>query len=431
MYSLRGVSEEIGVVKRFYFPPRAPYDPVFHTCVMEGGELSFLLHAPVSYSVSAGGYSRQLDQAFLGLMGETLERYASAFPCREEIVRASYEQLCEQGKLAVNPAEVALFHPSQYERDGFAYRPFRASTLIDWVPTTQMCTGQTIYYPASLIYMPYWLCEPAQMICPSQSTGLAAHTNPAQALLLGLYEVIERDGFAISWHQALPLQKFHTQGWIAHRIEQYFGRGVEVHLLDISLDWGVPVAVGLVYTADESGDIVVCASACRSTWAECIDKVLRELAQGIPYARFLRDKYANWQPAPDFSDVSDFDMHAALYHKDKTLWQGLIQQWRQTPARLPVPDEGMAMSTPGHVFRDIARSIHRKGYDIVAKEVSTPDCEQLGYRVLRVQIPQATPLGGSVNAYFLGAKRLYEVPQRLGLPVRPFEALNVHPHLFP
>jgi ribosomal protein S12 methylthiotransferase accessory factor len=65
-------------------------------------------------------------------------------------------------------------------------------------------------------------------------------------------------------------------------------------------------------------------------------------------------------------------------------------------------------------------------------DLTTPDIEELGLRVVRVVVPGAHPLYmGHINRA-LGVRRLYEVPQRLGYPgLVPGDADNPYPHPFP
>lgn len=395
--------------------------------------MSYLLRRPVQYQVTAGGYAQDKSLAFLGLMGETLERYASAFPASEEIITGSYQDLLAQNKSAIAPGTIALFHEKQYQKQDFLFAPLTETYVTDWTPMIHLNTGKQIYYPASLVYMPYFSKGDDKAISASQSTGLAAHTSASKALLLALYEVIERDGFAISWHQKIPLQKIRLEGWIAARIKTFFSAPCEIHLLDMSLDGCVPSVAGLLFGKNSGGDFVVCAAATRWNYEECITKTLSELAQGVPYATFLSQKYKNWEVAEDYSNVDDFDKHAALYNKKKTLWQEHINSWRSTPPTLSVPADTAADAprSDEERLRFILAHMQRKGYDVLAKDLTTADSEQLGFRVLRALIPQAIPLGGDNRAYYLGGQRLYTVPQQLGHPVCSFEALNICPHPFP
>jgi ribosomal protein S12 methylthiotransferase accessory factor len=52
--------------------------------------------------------------------------------------------------------------------------------------------------------------------------------------------------------------------------------------------------------------------------------------------------------------------------------------------------------------------------EVIAADLTTPDIREAGFTVVRVLIPQLQPLSQNHNIRFLGTKRLYEVPLRMG-----------------
>jgi ribosomal protein S12 methylthiotransferase accessory factor len=72
------------------------------------------------------------------------------------------------------------------------------------------------------------------------------------------------------------------------------------------------------------------------------------------------------------------------------------------------------------------------GYEVIVVNLTTVDAEDLGLHVLRVLIPGAQPLDASYKHRFLGGRRLYEVPERIGLPgAQSIDELNPWPHPYP
>jgi ribosomal protein S12 methylthiotransferase accessory factor len=70
---------------------------------------------------------------------------------------------------------------------------------------------------------------------------------------------------------------------------------------------------------------------------------------------------------------------------------------------------------------------------VIAVDLTTPDVEALGFKVVKVLIPGTQPLDFGVECPHLGGRRLYEAPYRMGYrprPTRPHE-LNLVPHPFP
>jgi len=73
-------------------------------------------------------------------------------------------------------------------------------------------------------------------VTANTSTGLAAHTNYYKAILTALYEVIERDGFAITWMQEIVPQKITIDKDIRSYINDKFPLPYEWHFFDITYD---------------------------------------------------------------------------------------------------------------------------------------------------------------------------------------------------
>ncbi|MDR3143165.1 MAG: hypothetical protein LBU37_15780 [Tannerellaceae bacterium] len=72
-----------------------------------------------------------------------------------------------------------------------------------------------------------------------------------------------------------------------------------------------------------------------------------------------------------------------------------------------------------------------KGYNVLVKDLTTPDVNEAGLYCLRIIVPQLLQLGGAYPFYFLGGKRMYSVPKQLGYELNNFENLNIYPHPFP
>lgn len=111
--------------------------------------------------------------------------------------------------------------------------------------------------PAQLVLMYYKPLPAEPMIGYATTAGLAFYTSRRQAILHGLYEVIERDGVNVQWYSKLPpphvdvnLSDFleaHLDVRQARMSTPYI-QGVQVFLT--SLDTPIPVLT--VVTVDQS-----------------------------------------------------------------------------------------------------------------------------------------------------------------------------------
>ncbi len=83
------------------------------------------------------------------------------------------------------------------------------------------------------------------------------------------------------------------------------------------------------------------------------------------------------------------------------------------------------------MIKKITSVLKGKDYNVLVKDLTTPDVNEAGLYCLRVIVPQLLQLGGAYPFYFLGGNRMYSVPKQLGYESNDFERLNIFPHPFP
>jgi ribosomal protein S12 methylthiotransferase accessory factor len=130
------------------------------------------------------GVDDDWDRAFVKALGEGLERYCAGVYRGEEFEMAPSAR--EDG---VSPA--AFVRP-----DG---RSVDSEAPIPWVPGEDLATGEAVALPAEFVHYP----PPEgrrERHRPAITTGLGLGNAGVEALLSGLYEVIERDATMLAWY---------------------------------------------------------------------------------------------------------------------------------------------------------------------------------------------------------------------------------------
>ncbi|GAA3640624.1 TOMM precursor leader peptide-binding protein [Kineosporia mesophila] len=360
-----------------------------------------------------GGAGFTRSAALLSTAGESVERYAAGIWRREDLVVARYDDL--DGP-AVHPGEFALYSPEQYADPAFPYRPFTASDVVRWTRAHRLRDGAEVWVPASTVYLPYRRVREEDEFAPSISTGLAAGPGHIAAVLSGLQEVIERDALAISWLHRLPPRPVSPEVVAASpRVAEQLALGTSwtVDFHDLSLDLDLPVVAAVMRYRRDREDVLSFGSACRGDLTGAVEKAFLEAAQGLTYVRRLLRTFADWEAAPDFSDVDEFNKHAILYtrypHLRERAGYLLHGPITRRPARLSVPapegDEALLDSA--------VRQLAGAGHEVYVVDLTTPDVAALGVRVVRVLVPGLQHLSGSHALRFLGGRRLNEMPLRL------------------
>ncbi|GGK33897.1 hypothetical protein GCM10010124_28040 [Pilimelia terevasa] len=393
-----------------------------------------LLREPMRVTRNGGaGFTRAA--ALASTVGESLERYAAGLYRRDTLRLATWTALAAAGEEAVHPDRFGLFSPAQYAEPDFPFVPFAADTPLRWARAARLGTDEPVWVPASQAHLHYRRVPGEAAIGPSISTGLAAGPSWEQAVLGGLCEVVERDALAVSWLYRLPPRPVApgvvaASSAVSHLLRE--ATSWRVRFYDLSLDLRAPVVAAVMEHRGAHGAIMSFGSACRWSPVRAVEKAFLEAAQGLTYVRRLLRQHEDWQVAPDFSNVDDFNLHAILYSRYPELRTraGYLVHPTEPVActRPPSVTEVPADLGPADELAAVAGAVRAAGHDIAVLDLSTPDVRQLGVHVVRVLVPGLQHLSGTHRQRFLGSPRLAQVAERLALASAPD---NPFPHPLP
>ena len=84
---------------------------------------------------------------------------------------------------------------------------------------------------------------------------------------------------------------------------------------------------------------------------------------------------------------------------------------------------------PGSFLKEIQPFVA----DVVGVDITTPDIDEAGFKVVRVIVPNLQPMDINHRYPHRGGRRLYDVPWKLGLIASPRNEseMNPEPHPFP
>lgn len=424
--SCRCISYQNGILQRISKVNRANEDPYAISIGIVSCDTSKL--GGVKYGGRSSGCGYEIYDAYMSTIGETIERYCPAFFRINEMLCSSYENLVVR---AVHPNEYALFHEDQYQKFKINSDPiikFSTSTKVYWDKCIDLTTGEETYCPATFLYLP-WKKDEAPIFY-GVSTGLSAHTNYHKAILTSLYEVIERDSFVLTWFQRIVPAKIILTADIQKYIRLHFPNNYTWHFFDITYDLGVPTVFGICEGRSDFGDFIAVGTATRETKGDAMKKVIQEIAQTIPYFRYALSNSNNWEPSEEFSNIVDFEKHSIFYLKKKE-YRKVFDPWLSAVPSLIIDFNERKESTPEDAIRNIISILKNKGYNVLLKDLTTPDAYQMGFFCIRIVVPQLLQMTGAYKYYPLGGKRLYEVPTKMGFPMANYGQLNPYPHPFP
>jgi ribosomal protein S12 methylthiotransferase accessory factor len=386
-------------------------------------------------SVRMGGASLSREGAIAATIGEGVERYCAAYYEPDELVFAAYNDVAAD---AVHPAKFGLFSERQYQQPDFQYTPFTPETRITWTWGYSLQHKRPTLVPAALTYLPFRVDAKRGevVISNTTSTGLACGGTLEEAILSGIGEAVERDGVTSMWltRMRVPHVEVDRNSGLYETFQKNFALpGLRYYICDATSDLGLPVFFVLLVGDSNQGRMINAGCCANLSPERAALKSFVEAAQGRPYLRFAFQQEPEWECAEDFSNIRDFDDHARVYSKMPHHFGALdfITSPRTTVNLSDMPDLSTG-SVSGDIEVYLAR-LRQQDIDVIVVDLTTPDVEEAGFKVVRVITPGLQLLHGDHLRPFLGCPRLYRLPVTLGYRDRLIkeEELNPYPHPLP
>jgi ribosomal protein S12 methylthiotransferase accessory factor len=220
-------------------------------------------------------------QARVSALMEALEGFHA-----EEIAQPSVRETVGnmRRRLAYDPYTLPLNRPSLLSD----------KLPLDWVPATDLCTGAPSWVPRQLCELNSCVAERVYLpMFRASSSGLSTGNTPAEALVHGLCEVIERD--ACGRHPSARLDperrvaKHTVSPRLGQRLLDHLSRaGMDSQIVDLSGPIGLPCFEVWVDYAD--GPALTEGSGCHPSRLTALIRALTEAAQSrLTYIAGSRD----------------------------------------------------------------------------------------------------------------------------------------------
>jgi ribosomal protein S12 methylthiotransferase accessory factor len=378
--------------------------------------------SPVRASTVGGACKKDPLTAEVCALGELLERYAAGIYDPKRLVRAS---LAELGDAAIDPRTMPLGSPREYEAMAGRLVPYHPELVIDWVEGVELRTGERLSVPACAVYVPYQPPSESERLMFSVSTGLAAGSTPAQAVIGGLLEVIERDAAAICWYNTLGVP---TIDWQALRqgpaftvLDRMRRRGLDILAKDITTDIGIPSVMLLGRFGTPQRPVALCGFRADLDPHTCLFGAAQELEHVLTmYRRFMQ---LGSTLNPDKKPIDIWDYTTYYCHSDRIsaldfLYEGPVQA---PPAPVDHP------LTDSETLKRAVERLCARGYQPVAVDVTPVDVAECGVTVARSVIPEFQPVAFHETFRRLGGTRVQQAPVRMGLRTTPLSEHEFNP----
>jgi ribosomal protein S12 methylthiotransferase accessory factor len=427
------VSPQTGIIREVQWYEKGAAEPVLpYICQVTLANHLFQAE-PSPDDLTCWGKGLTPAEAQASGLGEAIERYAGGRVDPRAIV---YARRSELDGASLDPRDLVLYRPEQYTR--LPYQPYQETSMLGWIQGRSLVSGERVYLPALAAFMDYQARHPSEYLFPVTSNGLAAGVSLTQAILAATYEVIERDAFMITWFGRLPTRRVdpltHPEVAIRALCRAYQRRGIDLGLWQLPTDH--PCTVFLALGLQEPGSMgpaVIAGLGADLTPARAARKAILEVGQIHPsYRRSLRRPAVQEKLAILVADphrVTDMHDHGLLYCSPAML-PALNFLLDRTPERGNWPPESMGNS--GQQLEQLVRYFRTGQADLLYYNLTSPDLARWGLYVVRVIVPGYQPIAFGAQEPRLGGRRLYELPQQLGLAPGHLQCrdLNPYPHPF-
>lgn len=339
-----------------------------------------------SWQSASGGVASDRQNALLAGIGEGIERYAAA----QAIIPEQSRQDLPADRV-IGAEMFALFSAEQQEKPGFPFGALYDSSCL-YTEVFSLATHEPVWVPQPLVV----LRDDYATGIPT-SSGLAAGRTPADALLRGLEEIIERDALMATWMHSLPGKRIGAPQHFEKEVTALHGN---MYVFDITPAYSPFPVIAVAGMIPKRGKPRFSLGvACRESLELAIEKAYMEWCQGVYFTGIYSD-LADTSHLQSPTDVRNFDDHAIFYTLFPDAWNSLPLFAQHTIITTP---RTTGTSRRGKAALTWAiHQLERAGIRTYYRDLTTVDALQAGVYVVRVLSPDMTPINAHHEWPFLG-----------------------------
>ncbi len=376
------------------------------------------------------GESFDKEQSRISATAEALEGYCSDnLTNSKEIVCSISDLSCR----SVSPIDIGLYAEQQYEYLDFD--KYDSKLPLGWMLGQSVTHSESVYVPALSTYLNYTPAENEQVLFQPGSTGLATGSTRSQAILNGLYEVIERDAFLITWLNKLPGQSIivDSNSRISPFVKRLKKDGFTVKLYSLSTDSECSVVICiLVKEMDDKCSAFVGLGADLNLYRACEKCVFEAMRAVITQSQeststVIQDRIA--QLNQGLCTVTDMEDHGWYYLKRSSVAEfEFLDCLNNQPILVEETDE-IGLSN-GQIIEHLVAELEKIDTEVIYIDLTTPNIKGVGAYVVRVIVPGFQPMFHGEQLRRLGVDRLFNYPHRQGFSLAQtnLNQLNNDPH---
>jgi len=340
----------------------------------------------------AAGVDPDWDRAYMKALGEGLERYSAGVYRTDQFETGSVRTRSD----AVSPRQ--FVRPEGFPEPGPAAQ-------ISWIEGRKLPENESVSLPAEFVVFP----PPTRQYRPAITTGLGLGNSTVEAILSGLYEVIERDATMIGWYSTFePLGLAVEDAGFDELCKRAGAESLSVTPLLVTQDIDVPVVAVAVHRDGDWPQFAV-GSAAGLDPTEVARSALAEALQNWMELRAMGPETAAEQGGA-IAEYADFPAAA--------------KQFVDPESYIPADSLGESVSAGRKELKAVCDRLDAVGLVSYVARLTPRDVAALGFEAVRVVVPQAQPL--FTGEPFFG-ERAQTVPDSLGFVPRLDRTYHPYP----
>ena len=182
-----------------------------------------------------GGKGISKDHAKASAMMEGFERYSAEKQESDDTIFATPNEIGEKGDY-IEPKSLNL--PQKFEKADLG------DTKFEWNLAHDIITGNDYYVLSNAVFHPYNHDSDVESLFKSNTNGLASGNVLEEAILHGIFEVIERDAWSIfemthKNYSQINIDSIESD-LINEIIDKFESQGIKIKLMDFTADINIP-----------------------------------------------------------------------------------------------------------------------------------------------------------------------------------------------
>lgn len=366
--------------------------------------------------------------------GEFIERFCATNYGNDhlaETVFASCDELIKREQ-CLDFNELIHFEDHLYDNPEFPYARYYTHTPVSWVKGKDLLSGEDIWLPAQKVFLGMNLQHGEQRYDQWLSTGLACGKSCSQAVVGGLFEVVERDSFMLTWLLKLPgtrivVDSIRTPALaeLYDHICRHLAGEDRLYIYDISRTEGVYTVLTFIRNDNPHSFGLIVAAASHVSAETAVFKALEELCltQAFAYRKLIGDEERAYQALKEH-EVTDLHKHLLYYSTGRRSHEIDFISASSRQVQLSSMQDYCSGSDE-EIMEYLAELFRKQDQRVCYADITRSEILECGFRVVRAIISGYNDLNLSHQFRRLKNKRLRQFKERYNAQI------NSAPHPFP